>query len=1384
METLIERMLDTLGRNSLEAGVLVLVVLLTQRICGARIAARWRCALWLLVMARMLLPVSVGSGVSVFNWMPRPGNPPAPMASAPAPPEIKPVVLPPLLAAPSADSRPVLRREAPPESAPVANDVADSRVSPSPEPPQFVAKPAVPSGGVGWRITWPLVLFATWLAGVLGCGGYVLVSSIRLHRRLAQLAPITDPEMLDSLRDCRRGLGVRGEFALAESPDVTTPALYGLLKPRLLLPSGFSGRFSANELRFILLHELAHVKRRDILCNWLAAGLQIVHWFNPLIWFGFGRWRADRELACDELALEAAGAGHNREYGETILRLLESFTPRAAVPGLLGILEDKRQLRRRLRTIGSFRPGKKLGILSAALFAGLGLVCLTDAQSSKPQTAPEASPAAAPQSQPTPTNEVRRGADPVLTAAVADVPAKTMTITVTDAETGQPIEDAELRASYGDTRTGNQSRPARLTDAQGRYVMRIPLPPESERRGLATFTVSVKHRDYAGRSVDWKAERGNVLETLPGAATIRLERGVTVGGVVRDACGAPLAGVRVLLAGSGFRGFAGHAEESEPEDYPEISGSSKAHPAAMTDARGCWTFAGYPADLETVKLTLIRPDDSQESFSTARGFEGIQPATRISLTDLRATNAVLVLRDGITVHGLVVDESGRPLPSVSIAEGYGHGNIVRVSAFTTDPSGRFTRFHRAPRQWIYTASSEGRATTSVVAQVEPQMPEVRLVMAPAKPLKIRVTDATGNPVAGVGITVVPYRTEAQILDWQAETDAAGLATWSNAPTSRVTFRAVSKAFGERQFKAGPADGEKVVVLSEDGLRETTVEVRAFDAKTGAPVNLESVGAGYNNDFDFKILSRPNAPASRVKIRAADFREGGLPTYTIRLEAGGYEPFVSEYLDLSEGRQNLAVALTPCEPAKGVAFFPNGEPAAGARIWVWPTPESVTGLTSSRPGQYDGDALAKTVVENNGEFTLPVASPDSPVVFTSGPGFLKTTRQAIQRTHEARLQPWGRVAGVLKIAGQPRGGVMVNLRPLLWSPELGLRLFYQVATLPDGRFAFSEVPAGEYQLSRQLTRRVGRLIFDGQGQDHQMPLVVKAGETTRVEYAISGRAVLGRALPNSRELAVDWMNDDHTLTLLQPAISGVNAEDFATRKAFLEARAHSRYSPEQWRLARAARTYALVFARDGSFRVEDVPPGTYELSLRVTQPAAYDRYNPVFIGFGKELGALTREVVVPPGDTPWDLGTLVVAMKDDLKRAAPANLRAHTLDGKPLSLASFKGKYVVLVFWEPGSDRSARQLAQLQKLPPELLQDERLVFLGACVDVDADAVRQAVAARAYPWTQTLVYPADVAAQSFDLSPLPAIYLLDVNGRVIARDLDADDLRPTLDPILGK
>jgi beta-lactamase regulating signal transducer with metallopeptidase domain len=113
--------------------------------------------------------------------------------------------------------------------------------------------------------------------------------------------------VLDLLEDRKLQMGVRTPLVLVETASVTSPALLGFIQPRLLLPAGLIANFSATELRYVFLHELGHLRRSDIPMNWLLSLLLVILWFNPLVWYAFSRLRADRELACDALALAHAG---------------------------------------------------------------------------------------------------------------------------------------------------------------------------------------------------------------------------------------------------------------------------------------------------------------------------------------------------------------------------------------------------------------------------------------------------------------------------------------------------------------------------------------------------------------------------------------------------------------------------------------------------------------------------------------------------------------------------------------------------------------------------------------------------------------------------------------------------------------------------------------------------------------------------------------------------------------------------------------------------------------------------------------------------------------------------------------------------------------------
>lgn len=1375
----LELYLTTLGRVSLQAGVLVVLVLAAQWLFRKQLPPRWRCALWLLVVVRLLLPFSPGSAASIFNllpsWQPTAVEPmTVPSATIPAPLVAPPVARQPRpdpIAAPSSMAHPAVEAAATPQNHPVAAPPIATPPVPAPQ-----TKPV--------QVSWARLLFGAWLAGVVVLTGYVLACSLRLVWKCRRWKPSADADLRALLEECAARLGVRHRLEIIESAEVSSPALFGLFRPRLLLPENFAANFTAQELRFVFLHELAHLRRRDLPLNWLVTLLQIGHWFNPLLWLGFARWRTDRELACDALALEAAGGDQSREYGRTILHLLEHFTHRAAGPGLVGILEDKRQLRHRIRMIADFRPGKRWGGLALALLVGLAVIGLTDAQTAKPVKSVAAVNNSASTNQPAGDVELRVGTDPQPDLTDPTLEVRVLTVTVLDPD-GKPLPGAEVYTPYFGG--WNKPRPKRVTDAEGKFILRFPLPPKDQRRQMSNFNVAAGHGNFTQRATMWTSSGGDVYAGLPEAVTIKLERGTSIGGVVRDERGVPLAGVRVLLSGSSYKGFTMGNTERRTHEYSEIWQGDAQSPAATTDASGRWRFDRFPSDLQGVEVTFVRPDDSREVFSTAND-NGLNHRPAISLAELQARTAVVQLRDGVTVRGIVVDETGQPLTNVTLAEGYGHGNIVRVGQFTNDATGRFERPHRAPRQWIYTASRADRATASVIAQVEPGMTEVRIVLPPAQqPWTARVTDESGQPLRDVEFRIDSNRTEGQILDWTGKTDENGRVVWSNVPLQTVTAYASSAALmASRKIKFAGGQPEQTIVLSKTAAQKIHLRVKAVDAETRAPVKIQSVAASYmGGGSPFKPLTAPERGEFTGEIQRSDFQVGMYPSYQLKLEADGYETLVTEYIDFDSGDQDLELVLRRSSgPGELTVFQPDGQPAAGAWLWTRAAPDDGS-LFINAPNRYHGNRLTKEQADAQGRLKLPGAPADAPVVITYTNGFLESTMSELRRSGRVQLAAYGVVEGRLLVAGKPKSGVQISLNTLSWSPALGYHLGYNTVSDADGRFTFTQVPPGNFKLYRWTQPKRRDISGIPITETYQMPITVTAGQTNHVEYYTPGRAIIGQAVPAQPDVAVDWLNDVQTLTLKLPAAAPqpVNREDYATFEAFVKANSASLQTPPQ---VNNARTYGLAFESDGSFRIEDVPPGTYELRLRVTKPDETARRN-VFDN-GEELGSLVREVVVPEGEGPLDLGTLAVTLKDAAagKSLPPVSFNATTFDGQPVTLEKFKGRHVLLVFWAAWSERSREQLAALQKLPAQFASDPRLVIVGASLDDRMEAARQTVTAGGFPGSQTWLDAKNRArlGAAFDLNTLPAIFLLDPEGRIVARDLEGDRLVTTLNRALAK
>jgi len=317
------RHLPLLLKATVQAAVLILLVLAVRRAFGRRLNPQWRYGLWLLVVIRLALPWTIPSPVSLFNFLSFPD------------------VSSPIVAARATPTGPGLASSNP--TVPVREDQPEGKPA---------GKAAATTSRLSSGISWLLMV---WSAGAFSLAVYLAITHYRIHRKVTKCRPLIDAPVMNLLEDCKQLMGVRAPVTLVETAAVGSPSILGFVRPRLLLPVGLTRSFSLEDLRYVFLHEVGHIKRRDILAGWLITALQVLHWFNPLVWLAFHRMRVDRELACDALALSYAKEEESRPYGRTIIRLLEGFGCSAWAPSLAGILEDRNQLKERISMIATFK---------------------------------------------------------------------------------------------------------------------------------------------------------------------------------------------------------------------------------------------------------------------------------------------------------------------------------------------------------------------------------------------------------------------------------------------------------------------------------------------------------------------------------------------------------------------------------------------------------------------------------------------------------------------------------------------------------------------------------------------------------------------------------------------------------------------------------------------------------------------------------------------------------------------------------------------------------------------------------------------------------------------------------------------------------------------
>lgn len=214
------------------------------------------------------------------------------------------------------------------------------------------------------------ILFYGYLAGTAAFLLYQGVSYALFRRTVRRWKrDVSRADYAAMLSDTARDLGVSApEMFVCEA--ISTPAVTGLFRPTLLLPHE---GYDLNELRYILRHELCHLKRRDMLLKLVLLAANAMHWFNPVVYLMLRQADEDIELACDSAATDGLELPERAAYSRTLLAAVQSSV--RALPATTCFGGTVERLKRRITNVLGAQKKRGLGIVALVLALTLTAGC-------------------------------------------------------------------------------------------------------------------------------------------------------------------------------------------------------------------------------------------------------------------------------------------------------------------------------------------------------------------------------------------------------------------------------------------------------------------------------------------------------------------------------------------------------------------------------------------------------------------------------------------------------------------------------------------------------------------------------------------------------------------------------------------------------------------------------------------------------------------------------------------------------------------------------------------------------------------------------------------------------------------------------------------------
>lgn len=244
--------------------------------------------------------------------------------------------------------------------------------------PRTIMAPSPTNSGDPAAMTFDIAtaIFVVWLSIALTLFAIGAFQYLRFSRNVLRSLKSPSVRTIAVADRTIEAYGITNTVLIRVSRAVDTPCVFGVFQPVVVLPIRCDADYGEEALANVIAHEIAHIRRKDLVVSGAMAILTCLYWYHPVVWFANVFYRKEREMACDDLAIRHVDP-EGSEYAKTLMAVAEDAQVTAPmVAGFLGATESGENMVQRMRSAGDRGRMRKAGRIAWALVIALACVAI------------------------------------------------------------------------------------------------------------------------------------------------------------------------------------------------------------------------------------------------------------------------------------------------------------------------------------------------------------------------------------------------------------------------------------------------------------------------------------------------------------------------------------------------------------------------------------------------------------------------------------------------------------------------------------------------------------------------------------------------------------------------------------------------------------------------------------------------------------------------------------------------------------------------------------------------------------------------------------------------------------------------------------------------